>query len=308
MAMTPLVKLVGGTFALAIFWVLAVFPAVPLLSIGRTAGSNFGSSASPIGNPQNLVVAVNGQISSWTFLIETSPAALVGVLVIAILTLCMYWKKLSSHYRDEEYADGEIVADDDMSFYRFSPGTMSHFTCSSFQERSSSESDMFRVPSVMLEYAGNLKCMLKIENHIVEILCIPSNVTTGILSPTVASNLLPLDSAANMINLRDTNGEGGREEYVGGGELRVQPLKRAEGDPVEISRTFGVGIWMLGEGDPVEISRTFGVVRVIQWRFQGLSELCWARAIQWRFQEGDPVEISRTFGVGIWMLGITTNS
>lgn len=62
-----------------------------------------------------------------------------------------------------------------------------------------SESDMFRVPSVMLGYAGNLKCMLKIENHIVEILCIPSNVTTGILSPTVASNLLPLDSAANMI-------------------------------------------------------------------------------------------------------------
>jgi hypothetical protein len=49
----------------------------------------------------------------------------------------MYWKKLSSHYRDEEYADGEIVADDDVSFYRFSPGTMSHFTCSSFQERSS---------------------------------------------------------------------------------------------------------------------------------------------------------------------------
>jgi Na+/H+ antiporter NhaD/arsenite permease-like protein len=77
------------------------------------------------------------QISSWPFLVETSPAALVGVLAIAILTLCMYWKKLSSHYRDEEYADGEIVADDDVSFYRFSPGTMSHFTCSSFQERSS---------------------------------------------------------------------------------------------------------------------------------------------------------------------------
>lgn len=41
--MAPSVKLVGGTFALAIFWVLAVFPAVPLLSIGRTAGSVLGA-------------------------------------------------------------------------------------------------------------------------------------------------------------------------------------------------------------------------------------------------------------------------
>ena len=294
MAMAPLVKVVLGTFAFAVFLVLAVFPAVPFLPIGRTAGSllgavlmvifqvispseayasidlsilgllfgtivvsvyleradafmylskllswkslgakdlvcrvcllsaissafftndtscmiltefvlkvakqhnlspqpflvalasssNIGSSATPIGNPQNLVVAVNGQIPFLTFFVGIAPAALVGVLVNAVAIICMYWRELSSHLKEEEDANGEVVADGDTSFYRFLPATLPHFPRSSFQERSfmldmqgspsihgnsayfntlryrsgASETDMFRVPSIMLEPAGN---------------------------------------------------------------------------------------------------------------------------------------------------------
>ena len=43
MALAPVPKLVLGSVAFAIFWVLAVFPAVPFLPIGRTAGSLLGA-------------------------------------------------------------------------------------------------------------------------------------------------------------------------------------------------------------------------------------------------------------------------
>ena len=42
MAMASYVKVILGSIAFAIFWVLAVFPAVPFLPIGRTAGSLLG--------------------------------------------------------------------------------------------------------------------------------------------------------------------------------------------------------------------------------------------------------------------------
>ncbi|KAA8539937.1 hypothetical protein F0562_026629 [Nyssa sinensis] len=43
MAMAAIVKLILGSIAFAIFWMLAVFPAVPFLPIGRTAGSLLGA-------------------------------------------------------------------------------------------------------------------------------------------------------------------------------------------------------------------------------------------------------------------------
>uniref|UniRef100_A0A0R0G119 Citrate transporter-like domain-containing protein n=1 Tax=Glycine max TaxID=3847 RepID=A0A0R0G119_SOYBN len=205
MALAPVPKLVLGSVAFAIFWVLAVFPAVPFLPIGRTAGSllgamlmvifrvispdqayeaidlpilgllfgtmvvsvyleradmfkyigkllswksrgakdllcricvisavssalftndtacvvltefilkiakqhnlpphplllalatssNIGSAATPIGNPQNLVIAVQGRISFGQFLIGILPAMLVGVVVNALILMAMYWK------------------------------------------------------------------------------------------------------------------------------------------------------------------------------------------------------------------------
>jgi len=42
MALASSVKVVLGSIAFAIFWVLAVFPAVPFLPVGRIAGSLLG--------------------------------------------------------------------------------------------------------------------------------------------------------------------------------------------------------------------------------------------------------------------------
>ncbi|KAL0400731.1 UNVERIFIED_CONTAM: Silicon efflux transporter LSI2 [Sesamum latifolium] len=226
MAMAPTVKVVLGSIAFAIFWVLAVFPAVPFLPIGRTAGSllgamlmvlfrvitpdqayaaidlpilgllfgtmvvsvyleradmfkylgkllswkskgakdllcriclisaissafftndtscviltefvlkiarqqnlpphpfllalassaNIGSSATPIGNPQNLVIAVQSKISFGRFLFGILPAMLVGVCINILILLCMYWKLLSVQ-KDEEDAAAEVVGEDDV--------------------------------------------------------------------------------------------------------------------------------------------------------------------------------------------------
>uniref|UniRef100_A0ACD5YWF2 Uncharacterized protein n=1 Tax=Avena sativa TaxID=4498 RepID=A0ACD5YWF2_AVESA len=241
MAMEPTVKVALGTAAFAIFWVLAVFPAVPFLPIGRTAGSllgamlmvlfnvitadeayaavdlpilgllfgtmvvsvyleradmfrhlgrllswrsqggkdllvrtcvvsalasalftndtccvvltefilkiarqnnlppkpfllalassaNIGSAATPIGNPQNLVIAVQSGISFGDFVFGILPATLVGVVVNAGMLLCLYWRELS----DEKCVDVahddalEVVEEDDVTSHRFSPATMSH--------------------------------------------------------------------------------------------------------------------------------------------------------------------------------------
>ncbi|KAB2001671.1 hypothetical protein ES319_D11G010500v1 [Gossypium barbadense] len=230
MAFAATYKVVLGSIAFAIFWVLAVFPAVPLLPIGRTAGvitpdeayaaidlpilgllfgtmvvsvyleradmfkylgkllswkskgakdlicriclvsaisstfftndtscviltefvlkiarqhnlpphpfllalassANIGSSATPIGNPQNLVIAVQSKISFGDFLVGVLPAMLVGGSVNALILIIMYWRLLSVH-KDEEDGTGEIVGEDDVSSHRFSPATMSHISAS----------------------------------------------------------------------------------------------------------------------------------------------------------------------------------
>lgn len=262
MAMASTVKVVLGSIAFAIFWVMAVFPAVPFLPIGRTAGSllgamlmvifrvitpdqayaaidlpilgllfgtmvvsvyleradmfkylgrmlswksrgpkdllcriclisaissalftndtscvvltefvlkiarqhnlpphpfllalassaNIGSSATPIGNPQNLVIAVQSKIPFGKFLIGILPAMFVGIAVNALILLTMYWKLLSSH-KDEEDATAEVVAEEDVSSHRFSPATMSHFTSLNSQEWNS------RLESTSLQNSPNV--------------------------------------------------------------------------------------------------------------------------------------------------------
>ncbi|XP_077241937.1 silicon efflux transporter LSI2-like [Tasmannia lanceolata] len=248
MAMAATVKVVLGSIAFAIFWVLAVFPAVPLLPIGRTAGSllgamlmvifrvitpdqayaaidlpiigllfgtmvvsvyleradmfkylgrfllwkskggkdllcriciisalssalftndttcvvltefvlkvarqhnlppqpfllalassaNIGSSATPIGNPQNLVIAVQSKISFGKFVVGIIPAMLLGVVVNAVILLCMFWRLLSVE-KDEEGAAEEVIGEEDVVSHRFSPATMSHLTSLNSQEGS----------------------------------------------------------------------------------------------------------------------------------------------------------------------------
>ncbi|EOA36878.1 hypothetical protein CARUB_v10008913mg [Capsella rubella] len=266
MAMAPVIKLVLGSIAFAIFWVLAVFPSVPLLPIGRTAGSlfgamlmvifqvitpeqayaaidlpilgllfgtmvvsiyleradmfkylgtllswksrgpkdllcrvclvsavssalftndtscvvltefvlkiarqknlpphpfllalatsaNIGSSATPIGNPQNLVIAVQSKIPFWEFLLGVFPAMIVGVTVNALLLLGMYWRLLSDHKEDEEKAgesaDSEVVAvaEEDVTSHRFSPATFSPAT--------SEESNLRMDPDTLRNRAGS---------------------------------------------------------------------------------------------------------------------------------------------------------
>ncbi|KAD2805467.1 hypothetical protein R6Q59_029397 [Mikania micrantha] len=240
MAMAPTVKVVLGSIAFAVFWVLAVFPAVPFMPIGRTAGSllgamlmvlfqvltpdqayesidlpilgllfgtmvvsvyleradmfkylgkllswkskgpkdllcriclfsaissafftndtscvvltefvlkiakqqnlpphpfllalassaNIGSATTPIGNPQNLVIAVQSKIPFGKFLFGIVSATVVGICVNALILLCMFWKVLSVQ-KDEEEPPMELAPEEDVNSHRFSPATMSHLT------------------------------------------------------------------------------------------------------------------------------------------------------------------------------------
>ncbi|KAJ8460324.1 hypothetical protein OPV22_033250 [Ensete ventricosum] len=252
MALAPTVKVVLGSMAFGIFWVLAVFPAVPFLPIGRTAGSllgailmvvfrvispeeayaaidlpilgllfgtmvvsvfleradmfkhlgkflswksrggkdllvriclisaissalftndtccvvltefilkiarqnnlppqpfllalassaNIGSSMTPIGNPQNLVIAVQSNISFGKFLLGILPAMFVGIFVNAGILLMYYWKLLSNE-KDVEVAvaaAADVIAEKDVNLHRFHPATMSHVTLMSSQDWSS---------------------------------------------------------------------------------------------------------------------------------------------------------------------------
>lgn len=69
-------------------------PPKPFL-IALATSANIGSSATPIGNPQNLVIAVQSGISFGKFLVGLLPSMVLGVLVNTILLLLIYWRQLS---------------------------------------------------------------------------------------------------------------------------------------------------------------------------------------------------------------------
>lgn len=64
-----------------------------LLALASSADT--GSSTTPIGNPRNLVIVIQSGISAGQFLLGLVPALLVGIVVTALILLCMYWKVLS---------------------------------------------------------------------------------------------------------------------------------------------------------------------------------------------------------------------
>jgi len=68
-------------------------PAEPFL-LALASSANIGSSATPIGNPQNLVIAFNSKIPFPKFLLGILPAMLAGMAVNMVMLLCMYWKDL----------------------------------------------------------------------------------------------------------------------------------------------------------------------------------------------------------------------
>ncbi|KAG2550745.1 hypothetical protein PVAP13_9KG322000 [Panicum virgatum] len=84
-------------------------PAKPFL-LALATSANIGSSATPIGNPQNLVIAFNSRITFLRFLFGILPAMLAGMAVNTVMLLCMYWKELEGASPDEVGAGKEMEA------------------------------------------------------------------------------------------------------------------------------------------------------------------------------------------------------
>ncbi|KAK3157687.1 hypothetical protein QOZ80_2AG0126340 [Eleusine coracana subsp. coracana] len=112
-------------------------PPQPFL-LALASSANIGSSATPIGNPQNLVIAVQSGITFGQFLIGVFPAMIVGIVANTCILLCYFWKYLSvppPAEKDQERggiaaaaasAGPEVVADDEVASHRFTPARMSH--------------------------------------------------------------------------------------------------------------------------------------------------------------------------------------
>lgn len=84
-------------------------PPHPFL-LALASSANIGSSATPIGNPQNLVIAMQSRISFGKFLLGLFPAMIVGILVNALVLLSMYWRLLTVQNDEEAGRTGEVVA------------------------------------------------------------------------------------------------------------------------------------------------------------------------------------------------------
>jgi Na+/H+ antiporter NhaD/arsenite permease-like protein len=105
-------------------------PPQPFL-LALASSANIGSSATPIGNPQNLVIAVQSGITFGQFLVGVVPAMIAGIIANTCILLCYFWRYLSVPEKDQEgvHATGtgpEVVADDDVTSHRFTPARMSH--------------------------------------------------------------------------------------------------------------------------------------------------------------------------------------
>ncbi|XP_058201269.1 silicon efflux transporter LSI2-like isoform X1 [Rhododendron vialii] len=141
-------------------------PLHPFL-LALASSANIGSSATPIGNPQNLVIAIQSGISFGKFVAGVIPAMLVGVVLNALILLVMYWKVLSVE-KDEEQGSVEVISEVDVNSHQFSPATMLHLASLDSQglnptagaidqlkKRSSSREDAIPVQS-MMEEEGDL--------------------------------------------------------------------------------------------------------------------------------------------------------
>ncbi|XP_050253630.1 silicon efflux transporter LSI2-like isoform X4 [Quercus robur] len=147
-------------------------PPHPFL-LALASSANIGSAATPIGNPQNLVIAVQSKISFGNFLKGILPAMIMGVIVNALFLLCMYWKLLSIE-KVEEDVDLEVLAEEELNSHRFSPATMTHFTplnspghVENLRNRSVlSANEIQGVPSGTLESARNSNASKEAANDV----------------------------------------------------------------------------------------------------------------------------------------------
>ncbi|KAI3856772.1 hypothetical protein MKX03_022386 [Papaver bracteatum] len=101
-------------------------PPRPFL-LALASSANIGSSATPIGNPQNLVIALQSKISFQDFVYGVLPAMIVGIVVNTFILLCMFWRELSVHKDEEDVVSVKEleVSEADVTSHRFSPATMS---------------------------------------------------------------------------------------------------------------------------------------------------------------------------------------
>lgn len=99
-------------------------PPQPFL-LALATSANIGSAATPIGNPQNLVIAVQSKISFGKFVLGMLPSMLVGVAVNTLILLIVNWKLLSAE-KDEEEAVDVAASEEDINSHRFSPTLLSH--------------------------------------------------------------------------------------------------------------------------------------------------------------------------------------
>ncbi|AQK65218.1 silicon efflux transporter LSI2 isoform X2 [Zea mays] len=100
-------------------------PPQPFL-LALASSSNIGSAATPIGNPQNLVIAVQSGITFGQFLVGVFPAMAVGVAANTCVLLCYFWRYLAAPEKDQEAGPDAVVADEEVTSHRFTPARMSH--------------------------------------------------------------------------------------------------------------------------------------------------------------------------------------
>ncbi|GLJ29338.1 hypothetical protein SUGI_0578580 [Cryptomeria japonica] len=136
-------------------------PPQPFL-LALASSANIGSSATPIGNPQNLVIALQSKISFGKFVVGLLPSMILGVLVNTLILLVLYWKLLSSE-KDEEAVVQVEVSEEDVNSHRFSPTMLSHVgspvddlslsevNSESVYERNIGQIDVQRVESIITE-------------------------------------------------------------------------------------------------------------------------------------------------------------
>lgn len=110
-------------------------PPLPFL-LALASSANIGSSATPIGNPQNLVIAIQSKIPFGKFLTGILPAMLVGIAVNTAIILSMFWRSLSHPKKKEDVSSSsspeqQLVA---ATAHKFSPARMARTSTPEMKE------------------------------------------------------------------------------------------------------------------------------------------------------------------------------
>ncbi|GLT31203.1 hypothetical protein SLA2020_059550 [Shorea laevis] len=98
-------------------------PPHPFL-LALASSVNIGFTATPIANPQNLVIATESAISFGKFLSSILRATILGVIANTLIPMFMFWDSLTIR-KDEEDSYADFVVEESVCSYQFFPTTMS---------------------------------------------------------------------------------------------------------------------------------------------------------------------------------------